>query len=216
MLTGDKTANATYARPTARPADTAHWHALPVGEVFGRLASHPERGLEKVEAARRLGEHGPNALAEVKGRSNLAVLLDQFKSLIVILLLAAAGVAFVLGENVEAVAILVVIGLNAAIGFLTEWRARQALAALREQAVPSAWAVRGGETVELPSAELVPGDLVVLDAGARVPADGRLGRGGGGAGGGPAGRGRAAPDRGGAVNRRVAHRREEYRAGPRR
>ena len=80
----------------------------------------------------------------------------------------------VLGEHIEAVAILVVIVLNAAIGFLTEWKAEQALAALRKQTVPVAHVVRDGAEDEIPAAELVPGDLVVLAAGARVPADGRV------------------------------------------
>ena len=91
-----------------------------------------------------------------------------------VLLVAATVVAFALGENVEAVAILVVIVLNAVVGFLTEWRAEQALTALQKQAVPTAHVVRDGEEHEIPAAELVPGDVVVLAAGSRVPADGRV------------------------------------------
>src|SRR5512147_1726791 len=171
MVTGNMTSTATSARLAG--TDPA-WHALPVGEVVRRLGTHPDRGLGRDDAARRLREHGPNALAMARGRTALAIFLDQFKSLIVGLLLAATAVALALGETVEGVAILVVIVLNAVIGFLTEWRARQALTALRDQAVPTAQVVRGGEETQVPAAELVPGDLVVLAAGSRVLADGRV------------------------------------------
>ena len=149
-------------------------HTLPVGEVARRLSSGPNRGLTAVEAAARLARYGPNALVEARGRSVLAIAAAQFKSLIVGLLLAAAGVAFVLGEVVEGAAVLVVILLNATIGFLTEWRAHKALTALRRQAVATARVVRDGSEVSLPAAELVPGDVVVIAAEDRVPADGRL------------------------------------------
>jgi Ca2+-transporting ATPase len=92
----------------------------------------------------------------------------------VALLIAATVVAFALGENIEAIAILVVIVLNAAIGFFTEWKAEQALTALQQQAVPVAHVVRDGDEREIAAAELVPGDIVLLPAGSRVPADGRL------------------------------------------
>src|SRR5688572_27773339 len=98
------------------------WHTLPVDEVARLLGTDPDRGLASAEAARRRERFGPNALARAKGRSALAIAAAQFKSLIVALLLAATVVAFVLGEHVEAVAILAVIVLNAAVGFLTEWR----------------------------------------------------------------------------------------------
>ncbi len=153
--------------------DTA-WHAQPVAEVARQLKTDADRGLTRSEATRRLQEHGPNALTEIPGRSTLAIALDQFKSLIVGLLVAAAVVAFVLGENIEGAAILVVIILNAVIGFLTEWKAQQALSALRAQAVPTAQVVRDGEEQQVPSADLVPGDLISLAAGSRVPADGRV------------------------------------------
>ena len=119
-------------------------------------------------------QYGPNALAETHGRSPLTIFAAQFRSLIVLLLVAATAVAFAMGETIEAVAILIVIVLNAVIGFLTEWRAEQALTALQKQAVATAQVIRDGQGHEIPAAELVPGDLVVLAAGARVPADGRV------------------------------------------
>ena len=108
------------------------WHTLSVDETARRLGADVARGLDDAEAARRYRQYGPNALADIKGRSALSILVHQFRSLIVGLLLAAGGVAFALGEHVEAVAILIVIVLNAAIGFVTEWKAEQALVALRQ------------------------------------------------------------------------------------
>src|SRR5262245_13122609 len=155
-------------------AETAAWHTLAVTEAAERLRTDPARGLTEAEATGRLARSGPNRLAELRGRSALIILQAQFQNLIVLLLLAAAVIAFALGENVEAVAILIVIVLNAVIGFLTEWKAEQALAALQKQSVPVAHVVRVGRERQVPAAELVPGDLVVLSAGIRVPADGRI------------------------------------------
>jgi len=130
--------------------------------------------LTNAEAARRLALSGPNTLAQAHGRSALAIFAHQFTSLIVVLLIAATAVAFALGENIEAGAILIVIVLNAVIGFLTEWKAELTLSALQQQTVPVAHVVREGAEHQIPAAGLVPGDLVVLAAGARVPADGRV------------------------------------------
>jgi Ca2+-transporting ATPase len=152
----------------------AVWHTLPAHEVARRLGTDATRGLALAEVARRLRQYGPNALAETRDRPALAIVLDQFKSLIVVLLIAATAVALALGEIIEAVAILIVIVLNAAIGFLTEWKAEQALTALRKQTSAVAHVVRDGEAHQVLAADLVPGDVAVLAAGARVPADGRL------------------------------------------
>ncbi|MDP1570080.1 MAG: cation-transporting P-type ATPase [Vicinamibacterales bacterium] len=157
----------------ARPEAVA-WHTLPVAEAVDRLQADATRGLTEAEAARRLAESGPNALVQAPPRSTLAILLAQFKSLIVALLVAATAIAFAMGETIEAAAILVVIVINAAIGFLTEWRAAQALSALQKQSVRVAHVIREGAERAIPSAQLVPGDLVVMAAGARVPADGRI------------------------------------------
>jgi P-type Ca2+ transporter type 2C len=150
------------------------WHTLAVEEAAARLRTDVTRGLSTAEVSLRYSQYGPNTLADIKGRSTLLIFVHQFRSLIVLLLLAAGGVAFALGENVEAAAILIVIVLNAAIGFLTEWKAEQALVGLRKQAVPVAHVVRDGAELQIPAAELVPGDLAILAAGTRVPADGRV------------------------------------------
>jgi P-type Ca2+ transporter type 2C len=132
------------------------------------------RGLTEAEAAARLARHGRNVLAASHGRSCFSILLHQFKSLIVLLLIAATVVAFLLGESVEATAILVVILLNASIGFLIEWKAERTLSALRRHGVAMAHVLRNGLEREIVGAEVVPGDVVIIAAGTRVPADGRV------------------------------------------
>ncbi len=166
--------DAVNAQPSPPAPDREAWHARSVQDVARRLQSDPARGLSDNEAHARFERHGPNRLMEARGRPMLAVFLVQFRSLVVVLLLLASAVAYALGENLEAGAIAAVIVLNAVIGFATEWRAERALAALHEHVVPVAHVIRDGQDRELPAAELVPGDLVVLAAGGRVPADGRI------------------------------------------
>lgn len=150
------------------------WHAISIEAVNDSLDTDVALGLPQIEATRRLVQYGPNALAQARQRSTFSIFLAQFQSLIVALLVAATAIAFAVGDTIEAVAILVVIVLNAGIGFFTEWKAAQALSALQEQSVRRAQVIRDGTEREIPAAELVPGDLVVLAAGARVPADGRI------------------------------------------
>ena len=152
------------------------WHTLPVDEAARRLGADPARGLTDAEAARRRRQFGPNALAEAKGRS---ALVDPRSP-------SSRASSWPCsswppawrsrsGRHVEAVAILVVIVLNAVIGFLTEWKAEQALTALQKQAVPMAHVLRDGRgAARSPRPSWCPGDVVVLAAGARVPADGRV------------------------------------------
>ena len=154
--------------------ESATWHMLTIAEAIQALQTEGERGLSQSDVTRRLAQYGPNTLSQAQERSVLSILLAQFNNLIVALLVAATAIAFAMGENVEAAAILVVIVLNAAIGFFTEWKAQQALSALQKQAVRVAHVIRDGVESEIPAAELVPGDVVVLAAGARVPADGRI------------------------------------------
>ncbi|MGQ0622700.1 MAG: cation-translocating P-type ATPase [Panacagrimonas sp.] len=150
------------------------WHAHSVDDAAKHLQSDPLRGLGRAEAAERLVRHGPNALAEARQASVLMLIVHQFRSLIVGLLFAAGGVALALGDVIEALAILVVIVLNAVIGFCTEWKAASALAGLRKQSVAVARVLRDGAQSQIPAEHLVPGDVVLLDAGDRVPADGRV------------------------------------------
>ena len=162
---------------TARTPDDGtrpEWHAMPFAEVVGRVQSDAVLGLAAKVAEERLSEHGPNTIAEAQQRSALTILVHQFASLLVGLLAAAAGIALLLGDTLEAGAILLVIVLNAAIGFATEWRAAGALDALRDQEIPQARVRRDGDERTVPASELVPGDVVLLAAGDRVPADGRV------------------------------------------
>ena len=150
------------------------WHAYSAEETTRELHSQIARGLTDPDAVERLGRYGPNSLAEAKQRSVLAIIVYQFQSLIVGLLLAATGIALALGEFAEAIAILVVILLNAVIGFVTEWKAASALAGLRKQTISVTRVVRDGAERQISEEELVPGDVVLLAAGDRVPGDGRI------------------------------------------
>src|SRR5690606_20642967 len=158
MLPSEPPAQGPVERGTEVP-----WHTLDVAEVVERLEVDVERGLSTSEAQRRQQQFGANELEQAEGRSLVAILVDQFKSLIVLLLVEATGLAFFMGETIEAVAILVVILLNAAVGFFTEWKAQVALTALRRQAVPTAHVLRDGEEHEIAASELVPGDVVLLE-----------------------------------------------------
>ncbi len=153
---------------------SAPWHTLPVSEVEQRLETDSARGLTPETAVGRLAEHGPNVLAQARKQTAGAIFFAQFRSFIVGLLGAATAIAFAMGDRLEAFAILVVIAINAVIGFATEWKAAEALSSLQQTGVRVAHVIRNGEKAEIPAAELVPGDLVVLAAGARVPADGRI------------------------------------------
>ena len=173
-ITPEKPADAVGGRLGIVVEPDRPWHMQSADEVAKALRANLTSGLTDAEAAERRGQFGPNALAEAQGRPALAILFGQFQSLIVALLVVVTVVAFALGETIEAVAVLVVIVLNAAVGFLTEWRAEQALNALQRQAVALAHVLREGQEREIPAAELVPGDIVLLAAGSRVPADGRV------------------------------------------
>jgi Ca2+-transporting ATPase len=150
------------------------WHALDVTRVAALLGTDPEGGLTDAEARRRLARVGPNRIAGGRDESLWRLALSQFKSLVVLLLLVAAAVAMALGERVEGLIILAALLLNAQIGFVTEWRARRSLARLRALVVPGARVRRDGRMTTVAAADLVPGDVVLLEAGGQVPADGRL------------------------------------------
>ena len=161
---------ATANPPTASRESPWHTEAT---QVIGDFGSSVD-GLDADEAQRRLGEVGPNRLREIEHRSVAAILWEQFKSLVVLLLVGAMGVSFVMGQTIEALAIAVVLALNTAIGFFTEWRAVRSMEALQELGQVTARVRRDGETASLPAEELVPGDIVCLQGGDLVPADLRL------------------------------------------
>lgn len=156
---------------TLRPAN---WHCLTAREVVERLGSDATVGLSSGDAAARLSEYGPNSLAVERHRSLLVLFLEQFSDFMIMVLVGAALVSGVIGEPQDAVAILVILLLNAIIGSAQEYRAERAVAALRSMAVPEALVVRDGERSTVDASKLVPGDLVVLEAGNLVSADLRL------------------------------------------
>ncbi|MFW6010817.1 MAG: cation-translocating P-type ATPase, partial [Gemmatimonadota bacterium] len=131
-------------------------------------------GLTGDEAHRRLDEYGPNRLSAPARVSPWSILVDQFRSLVVLLLLGATAVAFVIGDRIEAAAIAVVLILNTAIGFVVEFRARRAMEALLRYRVPTARVLRDGAVAVIDADGLVPGDILELEAGDAVPADARL------------------------------------------
>lgn len=149
-------------------------HLRPALDVVGDLVLDPVRGLDDAEAARRREVFGENRLAELTRRPAWLRFLDQFRSLLILILLAAALLAGLVGDLKDTVVIAVVLLVNAAIGFVQENRAERSLEALRDMLVPTARVRRGGAVRVEHAAGLVPGDLVLLEAGDRVPADGRL------------------------------------------
>lgn len=154
-------------------AERTDWHGLTAADAVTRLGSGPA-GLSQEEAAARLTRYGANRLPEPAGRSALRRFIDQFNNLLIGLLLLAAGIAGVMGHGLDAGVILGVVLVNGIVGFIQEGRAEQALAAIRTMLQPNAAVLRGGHRQNIDAADLVPGDLVLLEAGDRVGADLRL------------------------------------------
>jgi len=150
------------------------WHSQSVEVVLKKLDTHLEQGLTPQEAEERLSKVGPNELREAPPAPFWQLVLEQFKSFVVMILILASLIAALLGDYVEAAAIMAIVLLNAIIGVVQESRAEQALAALKKLAAPNASVLRGGSRLVLPSRELVQGDIVILEAGNYVPADVRL------------------------------------------
>ncbi|MBI2313396.1 MAG: cation-translocating P-type ATPase [Betaproteobacteria bacterium] len=144
------------------------------GEVASALGCTPDRGLSAAEAAARLARHGRNEIREAERRSPWRMLADQFTDFMIIVLMVAAVISGFIGEVADTIAILVIVVLNAVIGFIQEYRAEKAMAALKKLAAATARVLRDGSVAEIPAAELVPGDVVVLEAGNVIPADLRL------------------------------------------
>ncbi len=160
--------------PTAAvPPPGESWHNRPAEEVLTQLGSTPA-GLSAAEAAQRLAKDGPNELKEARRISGWRILARQFKSLVIWILIGAGVLSGVLGERVEAMAILAIVALNAAIGFYQEFKAEKSIAALRLLAAPQAKVLRDGTVVEIPATGLVVGDVLALEAGDLVAADARL------------------------------------------
>ncbi|MEW6193031.1 MAG: cation-translocating P-type ATPase [Bacillota bacterium] len=150
------------------------WHTMEVEQVLKELKTDLDGGLTPEEAKNRLERYGPNELRERKKKTPFMMFLDQFKDFMIIILIAAAVISGVIGEPADTIAIIVIVILNAVIGFVQEYRAEKAMAALKKMAAPTATVIRGGAPLSIPAAQLVPGDLVTFEAGKIVPADIRL------------------------------------------
>ena len=157
----------------AAPGKPCTWHATDVEWVMAALETSPE-GLDDAAVARRLAEHGRNELPTPPAPHPLRRLLAQFNNTLILFLLAAAAVAALLTHWLDASVILAVVLINTLIGFVQEGRAEQALAALRSMIAPSARVLRDGQRQQIGVGDLVPGDIVLIEAGDRVPADIRL------------------------------------------
>ncbi len=150
------------------------WHLHHVEAAIRHHRVDPEYGLHHADASRLAQEHGPNVIPARDGRSVLGLVLEQFNDFMVLVLVAAAVLSGWLGDFVDALVILAVVILNAAMGFAQSWRADRTMAALQQLAAARATVLRGAKISCIPAAELVPGDIVLLEAGNQIPADLRL------------------------------------------
>ncbi len=146
------------------------WHQKDIQGVIEDLRSSLQ-GLSSEEAERRLGEYGFNELKEKKKKTSFMMFLDQFRDFMILVLIAAAIISGLIGEVSDTIAIVVIVALNAVIGFIQEYRAEKAMAALKKMAAPTATVIRNGMPATIDAAGIVPGDVVMLEAGRIVPAD---------------------------------------------
>jgi Ca2+-transporting ATPase len=158
----------------AKPANPKSWHSLAAEDTLKQLNTKMESGLSSQTANKRLAEFGLNQLLEKPRPSFFTLVLNQLKSFVIIILLVASVISALLGDYVEAGAIMAIVVLNAVLGVIQESRAEEALAALKKLAAPEAQVMRDGRRVTVPARELVPGDIIFLEAGNYVPADIRL------------------------------------------
>jgi len=149
------------------------WHAFSEAEVFRALNSD-RSGLDHGEAGRRLEQYGPNVLSEEKRTTPLRILLEQFKNFLILILIAAVVVSAAIGEVLDAGVIFAIVLACAILGFVQEYRSERAIQALKEMAAPMARVIRDGKEEVVPANEVVPGDVILLATGDRVPADARV------------------------------------------
>ncbi|RIL12749.1 ATPase [bacterium] len=163
-----------HATPAPATPPTPPWHSLPADAALERLGVDGGTGLTAAEAAARRRAHGANQITQRGTKHPLRIVWEQLTGTLVLILVAAAGVSAAIGDAKDAVAILAIVVLNAVLGFVQEHRAERAMAALKQLAAPMVRVRRDGEIATVAAVDVVPGDLVVLDAGSAVPADGRL------------------------------------------
>src|SRR4030042_2592299 len=149
------------------------WHTLTRDETYEKFTTTPN-GLTSVEAAKRLQATGPNELQAARRVSPWEILLDQFKNMLILILLGATAISLLLGHGVESIVIGVIVLFAVLLGFVQEYRAEHAIEALRQMAAPTATVLRDGVEVKIPARDLIPGDVILLHTGDRIPADARL------------------------------------------
>jgi Ca2+-transporting ATPase len=150
------------------------WHSLKIEETVSKLESSSTNGLTVQEAQKRLSEYGPNELKKEKGKSPVKLFLQQFTDILIIILLIATGLSIVIGDTIEALIIFAIVLASASLGFFGEYRSEKAVEALKKMTAPTAMVLRNGKEVKVPAVELVPGDIILLYTGDKVPADSRL------------------------------------------
>ena len=155
---------------TKGASQTPKWHAMDPAEVISALRGNAEQGLSDEEATSRLSVYGPNEIQETKKESTWKFLLEQFKEVLILILIAAAVISILIGEVTDSVIILAIVFASTGLGFYQEYRAENSLALLRNLAAPSAIVTRDGQEKSVPAKDIVPGDLVILDPGDRVTA----------------------------------------------
>ena len=150
------------------------WHTLKIEDLTHELGVDLATGISNEEAARRREQYGPNELIERGAKSPWSILWEQLTGIMVVILIISAVVSLAFEEYTDAIIILIIVVLNALLGFTQEYRAEQAMAALKKMATPRVKVNRGGHTLEIAAQELVPGDVILLEAGNAIPADCRL------------------------------------------
>ncbi len=150
------------------------WHSIDADAVLKELETDPHRGLDDEEIKKRIEEYGYNELKQEERISPLTILFNQFKNILIIILILAIVLSALVGEIVDAAIIMVIVIFCAVLGFIQEYRAERAMEALKKMLSPTITAIRGEKEEEVPSKELVPGDILLLEAGDRIPADVRL------------------------------------------
>lgn len=153
--------------------DEIIWHSQTVEESY-KILSSSKLGLQDNEIPNRIAKYGLNELTGEDKVSPIMLLLEQFKSLLILILIAAAVISYSIGEVVEAIAIIIIVFLAGILGFIQEFKAGKAIESLKKMAAPVAHVKRSGEDKEIPSSEIVPGDILILKTGDKVPADARI------------------------------------------
>src|SRR5262245_22081743 len=159
---------------TKTVSDVGAWHAMSQAEVVTRLVTNAEKGLDLSEASARLQQYGPNRLPEGRKRGPFARFFAQFNNILIYVLLVAGFTKLMLSLWIDAGIIFAVVILNSLLGFIQEGKAEKALDSIRHMLSAEARTMRSGETRMIPAEELVPGDVVLLESGDKIPADLRL------------------------------------------